>query len=140
MPARNRRSFSTIGISRSAFGNTGPSSGCSRQRTAMYTMNNPAIINPGIKPASHNCPTGWRAIIAYSTSTTEGGTSIPSDEPAWITPVTMRLSYPLRSNSGSAMVAPIAMPATDNPFIAETSTINPIVPIANPPCIPPIHT
>jgi hypothetical protein len=55
-------------------------------------MNIAAIISPGTTPASHNWPTGWRAIMAYSTSTTDGGTRMPSDEPAWITPVTMRLS------------------------------------------------
>ena len=38
------------------------------------------------------------------------------------------------------MVAPIAMPATDNPFIADTSTIKPMVPMASPPCTGPIHT
>jgi hypothetical protein len=31
------------------------------------------------------------------------------------------------------MVAPIAMPATDSPFIAEITTISKIVPIARPP-------
>ena len=38
------------------------------------------------------------------------------------------------------MVAPMAMPATLRPFIAEISTINPIVPIANPPRTGPIQT
>jgi hypothetical protein len=55
-------------------------------------MNIAAIISPGRMPASHSWPTGWRAIIAYSTRTTEGGTRMPRLEPAWITPVTIRLS------------------------------------------------
>ena len=38
------------------------------------------------------------------------------------------------------MVEPIAMPATLSPFIAEISTIRPIVPIASPPRTPPIQT
>ena len=65
---------------------------------------------------------------------------MPSEDPAWITPVTMRLSYPLLSSSGSAIVAPIAIPATERPFMAETRTISPIVPRASPPRTGPIHT
>ena len=38
------------------------------------------------------------------------------------------------------MVAPMAMPATLSPFMAEISTIRPIVPIASPPRRPPIQT
>ena len=38
------------------------------------------------------------------------------------------------------MVAPMAMPATLSPFIAETSTMRPIVPMARPPAIPPVQT
>ena len=57
-----------------------------------------------------------------------------------MTPVTMILSYPRRSSSGSAMVAPMAMPATLRPFIAETTTITPMVPIASPPRTGPNHT
>ena len=38
------------------------------------------------------------------------------------------------------MVAPMAMPATDSPFIAETSTISRMVPTASPPDSPPIQT
>ena len=38
------------------------------------------------------------------------------------------------------MVAPIAMPATDRPFMAEISTISPIVPMASPPLSGPIQT
>ena len=65
---------------------------------------------------------------------------MPRDDPAWTTPVTMRLSYPRLRSSGKAMVAPIAIPATDNPFIAEMRTISAIVPIAKPPFIGPIQT
>ena len=39
-----------------------------------------------------------------------------------------------------AMLAPIAMPATLRPFIAEMATIRPIVPIARPPLSGPIQT
>ncbi len=38
------------------------------------------------------------------------------------------------------MVAPIAMPATDRPFIAEMITISPIVPMARPPGMGPNQT
>ena len=38
------------------------------------------------------------------------------------------------------MVAPMAMPATLKPFIAEMTTINPMVPTAKPPLSPPNHT
>ncbi len=38
------------------------------------------------------------------------------------------------------MVAPIAMPATESPFIAEIRTISPMVPIASPPETGPIQT
>ena len=38
------------------------------------------------------------------------------------------------------MVAPIAMPATLSPFIAEMATIRPMVPIASPPFSGPIQT
>ena len=92
IPARNSRSFSARGTLRSLGSKAGPSCGCKRQRTTMYRMNIAAIINPGTTPASHNWPTGWRAIIAYRTNTTEGGIRIPSEEPAWITPVTICLS------------------------------------------------
>lgn len=34
----------------------------------------------------------------------------------------------------------MAMPATLSPFIAEISTIRPMVPMARPPCSGPIHT
>jgi len=44
------------------------------------------------------------------------------------------------SSSGSAMVAPIAMPATERPFIAEITTIRKIVPIASPPGTGPNQT
>jgi hypothetical protein len=65
---------------------------------------------------------------------------MPSEEPAWITPVTIRLSYRRFSSSGSAMVAPIAIPATESPFIAEITTIRKIVPIASPPGTGPNQT
>ena len=65
---------------------------------------------------------------------------MPSDDPAWITPVTMRLSYRRFKSSGNAMVAPIAMPATDSPFIAEMMTIRKIVPMASPPGTGPNQT
>ena len=55
-------------------------------------MNRVAIIRPGIAPASHSWLTGWRAIMPYNTSTTLGGTRIPSELPACITPVIMILS------------------------------------------------
>ena len=38
------------------------------------------------------------------------------------------------------MVAPIAMPATDSPFIAEITTIRKIVPMARPPGTGPNQT
>ncbi len=38
------------------------------------------------------------------------------------------------------MVAPIAMPATESPFIAEITTISPMVPMASPPCSGPNQT
>ena len=38
------------------------------------------------------------------------------------------------------MVDPIAIPATDSPFIAEISTINRMVPIAKPPGMRPNQT
>ncbi len=38
------------------------------------------------------------------------------------------------------MVAPMAMPATLSPFIAETTTIRPMVPTARPPLSEPIQT
>ena len=38
------------------------------------------------------------------------------------------------------MVAPIAMPATDRPFIAEISTISTMVPMARPPGTGPNQT
>ncbi len=38
------------------------------------------------------------------------------------------------------MLAPIAMPATLSPFIAEITTIRPIVPIARPPRTGPAQT
>ena len=38
------------------------------------------------------------------------------------------------------MVAPMAMPATDSPFIAEITTIRRIVPMARPPGTGPIQT
>ena len=34
----------------------------------------------------------------------------------------------------------MAMPATLSPFIAETSTMSPIVPMASPPAMPPVQT
>jgi hypothetical protein len=37
-------------------------------------------------------------------------------------------------------VAPIAMPATLNPFMAEMTTINPMVPMASPPFRGPAQT
>ncbi len=43
-------------------------------------------------PASHRSLTGWRAISAYSTSTTDGGIRMPSDDPPWMMPTTSRLS------------------------------------------------
>jgi hypothetical protein len=42
--------------------------------------------------------------------------------------------------AGSAIVAPIARPATDRPLIAEISTMRTIVPIARPPRTPPDQT
>ena len=65
---------------------------------------------------------------------------MPSDDPAWITPVTICLSYLRFRSSGSAMVAPMAMPATDRPFIAEMTTIRKIVPMASPPGTGPNQT
>ena len=38
------------------------------------------------------------------------------------------------------MVAPIAMPATDRPFMAEIRTIKPMVPMASPPLMGPVQT
>ena len=38
------------------------------------------------------------------------------------------------------MVAPIAMPATERPFMAEMITMRPTVPNARPPLIGPIQT
>ena len=38
------------------------------------------------------------------------------------------------------MLAPIAMPATERPFIAEMITMRPIVPIASPPRTGPAQT
>ena len=38
------------------------------------------------------------------------------------------------------MVAPMAIPATERPFMAEISTISPMVPTASPPESPPIQT
>ncbi len=38
------------------------------------------------------------------------------------------------------MVAPIAMPATLSPFMAEMMTMRPMVPIASPPFRPPDQT
>ena len=55
-------------------------------------MNSSAIIKPGSAPASHSWPTGWRAIMPYKTSTTLGGTRIPSELPACTTPVIITLS------------------------------------------------
>ena len=65
---------------------------------------------------------------------------MPSELPAWMTPVTIVLSYPRRSNSGRAMLAPMAMPATLSPFIAEITAISPMVPTASPPRSEPVHT
>ena len=63
-PARNSRSFSARGTSRSSGFNAGPNTGFFQQRRTIYSINRPAIINPGTTPASQSCPTGCRAIIA----------------------------------------------------------------------------
>ncbi len=65
---------------------------------------------------------------------------IPRELPAWMTPVTMTLSYFRLSISGMAILAPIAMPATLNPFIADMATIRPMVPMAKPPWTGPVQT
>ena len=65
---------------------------------------------------------------------------MPRELPAWMTPVTMTLSYFRLSISGKARLAPIAIPATLNPFMAATAVIRPIVPIARPPLSGPIQT
>jgi hypothetical protein len=44
------------------------------------------------------------------------------------------------SSSGIATLAPIAMPATLRPFMAEIATISSMVPMARPPCIGPVQT
>ena len=82
IPACKSLIFSFNGICLSSFGSVGPSSGCRRQRIYMYKINKVAIISPGNTPASHNLLTGWRAIIPYKTSTTLGGTKMPSELPA----------------------------------------------------------
>ena len=58
----------------------------------MYNTNSPANSKPGNTPASHSWPTGCRAIIPYSTSTTLGGTRMPRELPACTTPVIITLS------------------------------------------------
>ncbi len=65
---------------------------------------------------------------------------MPSELPAWTTPVIIILSYPRLNISGSAILAPMAMPATLSPFMADMTTIKPIVPMASPPLSGPNQT
>jgi len=41
----------------------------------------PAITRPGKTPASQRSDTGWRAMTAKSTMTTDGGKRMPSVDP-----------------------------------------------------------
>ncbi len=55
-------------------------------------MKSAAISSPGIMPANQSFDTGCRAIMPYSTSTTDGGMRMPRDEPPCTTPEISTLS------------------------------------------------